>query len=78
MAAAWMVHRGGLRGGVSSNAGGDGMESPDSVIKVAGAVRLLLARDHSCGGAGKATGEWRGPMNLINLKGSSMVVSGIA
>ena len=41
MAAAWMVHRGGLRGGVSSNAGGDG--APDTVIKVAGAVRLLLA-----------------------------------
>jgi len=43
MAAAWMVHRGGLRGGVSSNAGGDGMGAPDTVIKVAGAVRLLLA-----------------------------------
>jgi len=72
MAAAWMVHRGGLRGGVSSNAGGDGMEAPDSVIKVAGAVRLLLARE------GRAAREWRGPMNLINLKGPSMVVSGIA
>jgi hypothetical protein len=35
MAKAGLVYRGRLHGGVSGDAGGDGLESPDSVIKAA-------------------------------------------